>query len=485
MAQMQLPAYQVPRNALLDLSPINEGFDAISRTRQQNQENQFRDKQLGMQQARMDRADQKDDADVIGEAAASFAQLPPEQRNPAAWDRVLRRHPEYQKLGTEYRDPVQGPALVAAEYGKYKAAKPQSPEFRTVGNALVSIPPGGKPSVVYEAPKEKSFAEKWLEQRQQQGGQQAAAPRYQPIPQQGGPRIQQQSNVGGDVMPGGVTRVSDPQGMPPVEVPQQPQQRMIDVPMFGKMLEGEARDLAFGMMADPRNATMGRAILDLVGTQANPTNGLQKPTITNVEEKQFNATEKLTRLEGIRNTFDPKYLTAPEQAKQIGLSWQAWLTGSLPPEQEKSRREYVKWQRRTIENVNATIKEITGAAMAVQEAERIRMQEPDLKNDPVQFKALLDDTLNSQRLAIARYNFIRKNGLGGQPVNGPLAVDGKTTELGNRVMQELPLERMNGIIQELKTQIGREVIQQNPGVGMDKLAPVIRQKLRAELGIDA
>jgi hypothetical protein len=498
MAQMQLPAYQVPRNALLDLSPINEGFDAISRTRQQNQENQFRTEQMGMERERMGmardreaRAARNEDADTIGKAALAFSALPEGQRNPAAWDRALRRHPDYANLPAEYKDPNRGPNLVAAEYGQYR--KPEAADVRVVGNSLLRVAPNGQPQVLYTAPEKSNPIDTMIMERlggrgqpqqpQTAQGPRPVAPGYQPMPQ-GGPRIQQQSNVGGDVMPGGVTRVSDPQGMPPQMPAQAPApSRMIETP-YGPMSEPEARELGGMMLLRPQFAQAGRAILDSIGPQGNPT-GLQKPTITNVEEKQFNATEKLARLEGIRQTFDPKYLTGLEQAKQFGLSWQAWITGKLPPEQEKERSEYVRWQRRTIENVNATIKEITGAAMAVQEAERIRMQEPDLKNDPVQFKTLLDDTLNAQRLAIARYNFIRKNGLGGQPVNGPLAVDGKTTELGNRVMQELPLERMNGIIQERKTQIGREVIQQNPGVGMDKLAPVIRQKLRAELGIDA
>jgi hypothetical protein len=127
MAQMQLPAYQVPRNALLDLSPINEGFDAISRTRQQNQENQFRDKQFGLQERQLanqeqaqQRAEARQKAEALGSKALAFGMLPPEQRNPAAWDRVLREHPEYQKIPTEYRDPVRGPSLVAAEFGKYR-----------------------------------------------------------------------------------------------------------------------------------------------------------------------------------------------------------------------------------------------------------------------------------------------------------------------------------------------------------------------------
>jgi hypothetical protein len=164
MAQMNLPAYQVPRNALLDLSPINDAIDTGIRRRQMDTENQFRTEQMGMERERMGmardreaRAARNEDADTIGKAALAFSALPEGQRNPAAWDRALRRHPDYANLPAEYKDPNRGPNLVAAEYGKYK--EPEKDDIRVVGNALLRVPRGGAPQVLYSAPDRRSEAD--------------------------------------------------------------------------------------------------------------------------------------------------------------------------------------------------------------------------------------------------------------------------------------------------------------------------------------
>lgn len=475
---MSLPGYQTG-NTLLNFEPIQRALDQKIRMDQVQQEQAFRQQRADKADARDDEAALRQRGEAFGNKALAFANLPAEQRDPAAWDRILKEHPDYANLPAQYRDPMKSPDLVAAEFGKFRE-RSQKDNLRVVGGSLLRVEPGQQPQVLFTAPREKSPLEIIMEmqgQRQgapQSGGGQPAPRQYQPMPPTGGPRIQPQSSVGPDVMPGGVTLANDPGAEPtaPTEAPpmaEQPQQRMIDVPMFGLRTEKQALDLAAQLTLDPKTAAFGRMISDMVGPQSNPA-GLQKPTVNAIEERQMNAVEKLSRLEDIEKAFDPKFLTAPEQAKQIGMSWVAWLTGKLPPEQEKSRREYVTWQRRTIANVNATIKEITGAAMSEAEAKRIRMQEADLRNDPIQFKTQLDDALRDTRLALARMHILKREGF-----------QGAAEEAAKR----LSLSDVEGRMEQRFVEIQKQIRQENPNMTPQEMRSRVRMQLRTEFGVDA
>lgn len=124
MAQMQLPAYQIPRNALLDLSPINEGFDAISRTRQQNQDNAFRSEQIAGQQA--DRESAK--LEKFKAATAGVAQMILEDqdqaRAQAQWQRLVGSDPRWgqalKSVGVDPADYRTGAQTIIAQARGYQ-----------------------------------------------------------------------------------------------------------------------------------------------------------------------------------------------------------------------------------------------------------------------------------------------------------------------------------------------------------------------------
>jgi hypothetical protein len=96
------------------------------------------------------------------------------------------------------------------------------------------------------------------------------------------------------------------------------------------------------------------------------------------------------------------------------------MTGSLQDISKDDKKMLVgfkKWQRKSIENINLYIKELTGAQMSAKEADRLRLAQPDpgeqfwQGDDPVTFKAKMDDVVITTRAAVARYQYYLSQGL--------------------------------------------------------------------------
>lgn len=145
-----LPQYEVPRNAMLDFTPINKGVDAIASgvTAARNEERNLmvtkalasgdyagamgatNDPNLALhigtaqrQQAAEGRAQKQFDADWFGQQAMAINNLPEGPQRAAAWQQFVAKHPDQKSLDPAHLDPRSGPAMVAAEYGKYKDAQ--------------------------------------------------------------------------------------------------------------------------------------------------------------------------------------------------------------------------------------------------------------------------------------------------------------------------------------------------------------------------
>lgn len=123
--------FQAPRNALLDLSPINDALDFRAREDQRAKDNQFRDEQLGMQKERfglekqgMEDARQK----AFVQKAAGIAQMISQDTDPnraaAQWDRLIKSDPRWgqalSQSGVDPRDFKAGSQLIIAEARGYQ-----------------------------------------------------------------------------------------------------------------------------------------------------------------------------------------------------------------------------------------------------------------------------------------------------------------------------------------------------------------------------
>jgi len=181
---VNLPAAQVPRNALLDLEPVNNALESY---RQQSNLNRQRSDMLeertyqrgrdATQDARVAKNDARADVEWYGKASAAVDRLQGQQRV-AAWQRVLQRHGG-QGLTREEMDPVTGPKLLMAEAGQWRdprddqmkdlelqktqtgidlnraniaAASRRADNVVEVDGRLVRVEPGGGATEIYSTP---------------------------------------------------------------------------------------------------------------------------------------------------------------------------------------------------------------------------------------------------------------------------------------------------------------------------------------------
>lgn len=132
---------------------------------------------------------------------------------------------------------------------------------------------------------------------------------------------------------------------------------------------------------------------------------LTTSTRTGLQGKRISSQDALARLDAIQQTFRPEYTTLVGKASNALRSWQAYVLGedSLSPADRKALREFSTWQARTYANLNQYLHDLSGAAITPQEAVRLQAALPSVDDDPVNFRAKLDDVIAQTQEAIARY----------------------------------------------------------------------------------
>lgn len=194
------------------------------------------------------------------------------------------------------------------------------------------------------------------------------------------------------------------------------------------------------------------------------TGDLSKPTAAQVEQGILSDAAAVTRLNNIQFSYKPEY-------QNIGYRTnQAWNTlkdkfGKLPDSEKRQLAEYSQYKQNSLQNLNQTIKDITGAAMGVQEAERIIASLPNAGTDifsgdsPTEFEAKLNNAVKQTKYALARKNYAIKSGL---------------------KWSDTPLEDMPSIINKR----GKEIAK-NYNLNPEKPADLqtINRQLAAEFGI--
>ena len=146
------------------------------------------------------------------------------------------------------------------------------------------------------------------------------------------------------------------------------------------------------------------------------TGQLSKTTAGDVEKSVITTADAVTRLNNIQFSYKPEY-------QNIGFrSKQAWNTlkdkvGTLSPAEKTQLTQYSQYRQNALQNLNQTIKDITGAAMGVQEADRIISTLPNAGTDiwsgdsPTEFEAKLNNAVAQTKYALARKNYALKKGL--------------------------------------------------------------------------
>ena len=182
--------------------------------------------------------------------------------------------------------------------------------------------------------------------------------------------------------------------------------------------KGESR-LVRGVQPEPKKGmrvtTPDGTIVEIGGNGG--TTDLTPKTKGTIEAKLMGGKEQLARMQAIYSEFKPEYQEIPTRLGKTWTSIKASFGQNIPKEDARSLTEFKKFQRKSIENINLYIKELTGAQMSVKEADRLRLAQPDpgekwySGDDPITFKAKMDDILKATRACVARYEYYKTKGL--------------------------------------------------------------------------
>jgi hypothetical protein len=206
--------------------------------------------------------------------------------------------------------------------------------------------------------------------------------------------------------------------------------------------------------------------------------GMTPTTKTAVQTKLFNATEQISRLRSIEQKFKPQF-------QEFGTRGQAWWLGAkakmgrdLSSGDTQLLTEFGTYKQDALENINMYIKEITGAQMSEKEADRIRKAMPDPGegildgDDPISFKAKLDNTMKKCKLAIVRYQMLLSKGL--------------TPEVIQQMVQSdtlPPIESAKEFINEKAKEKEKTLKTKNPDMSESEIKVMVVDELKEEFGI--
>lgn len=195
-----------------------------------------------------------------------------------------------------------------------------------------------------------------------------------------------------------------------------------------------------------------------------PGAGMGKQAKNTIEDKQIDTTEMLARISSIKEAFRPEY---QQFGTRLGMSWASLKDkfGSLNPEDKAQLREYTTFRRRSFENLNRTLNELSGAAITPQEAERLKKMMPDPGegvfdgDSPTEFKAKMDDVVRQTTLALARYRYAKAHGLDQYGIalsEVPDLIDKRGMEIEQRLRAQNPNAPEEVITFEVRERLSRE-----------------------------
>jgi len=147
------------------------------------------------------------------------------------------------------------------------------------------------------------------------------------------------------------------------------------------------------------------------GPDAGKSIGLQRATKSKIEAKIFDAQNLVARADLIEKSYNDDFLTYGEQLTQWGQDVFEKAGGSLSPEQTRAKQEYSKFRRRTFDNLNMFLSEVSGAAVNEHEMKRLKESMPSMADGPTVFKQKMDDVLQQGRLMMGRYQYAKDNSL--------------------------------------------------------------------------
>ncbi len=185
-----------------------------------------------------------------------------------------------------------------------------------------------------------------------------------------------------------------------------------------------------------------------------------------VQQDLLAATAGLMRMNQIYDRFDPAFATYGGQFEGLKSRIKEKAGYQLQPQEQEFLGKFSAYRAEAGQMLADTLKELSGAAVTPQEAERqkvwmINPGEGLFDGDsPTQVRAKIDRFRQFQKRAIARLNYINKHGLS---------------------LKNVPLESMEGIINRRAQALEKQM--QKRGMDPETIPNAVRQQLAEEFGL--
>ncbi|MBT8450020.1 MAG: hypothetical protein KJO69_10035 [Gammaproteobacteria bacterium] len=244
----------------------------------------------------------------------------------------------------------------------------------------------------------------------------------------------------------------------PVSVMEGDQQKMVQFSPTGK-----SRETGYSPIPKAGQRIEVDKDGNVIFTQGGQAQGLSKTTARKIEEKAFNAQEQMARYQAMKNAFDPKLLTAKSQLRTKLAQAKNWLDIDLSEEEKQLVKNTVRMNRRTAENLSGFIKDMSGAAVSVQEYKRLEAVMPTPDNGPLVYATKLEDVMEMTQWGMWRYNYALKKGL------DPLKTN-------------ISIYEMNDVVDREGEKIELRIRQENPGIDEQTINSMVATELRGLFG---
>lgn len=456
----QLPAPQIPQNALINFSPVNNAIDSYVEQGNKNRSFGLQREQMDMQKSQF-AANQKRQAEQDhyakikrgGEMANAILNLPDnDPAKPQAWQRYLQQYGDGNHSPEEL-DFRTGPKIAAAQAGMFQdQLARQAKELQVQGaqNALSMAPLDRR----YKEAQIKSLEQKDVFNEALAGLLKPEAPQAP-----AGPTVQPQS-FNGQAPQTGLIQVAD--GQAPAAQPQQPE--MVDTPM-GRMTAERAKRLGMAL------ALGGKGDAGKLLTDAANGGGLSKVAENQNDKEEIAASNSIATLNNIKQSYDAKYLNIPNRFNLWGKGLAAKF-GQLNPKDQADLQGYAQFRQSAWHNLNRILKDLSGTAVTENEMQRQLLDQPNPGqgifdgDSPPEFAAKLKGAMAFTHSAVARSRYLRTKGFTGKPWESGVAV-----------------EDMPGIINQRGQELEQQLRQSNPQADPMQLQDAVKNRIKQEFGI--
>lgn len=523
---MQLPAYQYPQNGGIDFKPLGDAIDSYGQNALARRKLDQGDRKLDMAGSHLSMAqathaeemkqrkvdEMAHGARVLGEMADSpqktalLADYWAKHGDVAAHMKengIDTNHPEALKFihaQSRIYDPVGEKLKLAQIHSAYRKDEPDI--VRTLIAAGINPKSARGQELIAQSIKGNSPIDQVIVDAIKRASEPPSAPQS-PVrpqsfndPQQGGTPLQpiadtpsppQPSNAlaagrtpqspgpsPNALAPGGnddpmLIPAQMAQGPPPTAAPPAPP-ALVDTPL-GPMPAAKAKLLGFGLAYQGK----GEA-----GKMMIPTEGkVGKEGGNEIDKQMIARIGDLSELDNIKRQFKPEYLEIGGLLKAKGLSWQAFAGGDMHPDDKAYLTEFARFRAASTERLNNRIKALAGTAVSGAEEKRMLSANPSAGTgildgqDPVTFQAAVDEQIYLQKMALARFNYLKTKGLEPTQIS-ELSKSGRIEGLaGLDDMRDIMARRADGLLLE----------KQKAGIPADRIKNDVRQQMKQEFGI--